>query len=123
VQAREPVFFAANLLRAASEFDRLLSRGVSRAEAVRFLSSKPEDFNAEVVGAIAALKPEADSSRRRMVMVDQLENGMTVDEDVRTEGGMLLVPRGYVVNDTVRQRLRNFHRHGEIEGTVAVLCE
>jgi response regulator RpfG family c-di-GMP phosphodiesterase len=123
VQAREPVFYAANLLHAASEFDRLLSRGVSRAEAVRFLSSKPEEFNAEIVGAIAALKPEADSSRRRLVMVDQLENGMTVDEDVRTEGGMLLVPKGYVVNDTVRQRLRNFHRHGEIEGTVAVLCE
>ena len=123
VKAHDPVFYAANLLRAASEFDRLLSRGVSRAEAVRFLSSKPDEFNAEIVGAIAALKPEADASRRRMVMVDQLENGMTVDEDVRTEGGMLLVPRGYVVNDTVRQRLRNFHRHGEIEGSVAVLCE
>jgi aspartokinase-like uncharacterized kinase len=58
-----------------------------------------------------------------MVMIDALQNGMIVDEDVRTTEGMLLVPKGYVVNDTVRQRLRNFRLHDEVDGSIAITEE
>lgn len=123
VKARDAASFSANLLHTVVEFDRMLTRGLSRTETIRLLSSHTDEFNGEIVNALALLKVEESGRSRRMVMVDQLQNGMTVDEDVRTSDGMLLVPRGYVINDTVRQRLRNFHLHGEIDGTIAVLCE
>ncbi|HNX05542.1 MAG TPA: response regulator [Opitutales bacterium] len=123
VKARDAGTFAANLLHTVVEFDRMLTRGLSRTETIRVLSSKSDEFNPDIVNAVSTLKAEENTGSRRMVMVDQLGNGMIMDEDVRTSDGMLLVPRGYVINDTVRQRLRNFHLHGEIDGTIAVLCE
>jgi CheY-like chemotaxis protein len=123
VAMRDPTSFGANLLRCIVEYDRMTTRGLSRAEALRYLSSHPDDFNADIVASLNTIKPEGRASSRRMVMIDALQNGMIVDEDVRTTEGMLLVPKGYVVNDTVRQRLRNFRLHDEVDGSIAITEE
>jgi response regulator RpfG family c-di-GMP phosphodiesterase len=123
VKAKDPSALAANILHTAVEFDRMLTRGMSKTEAMRFVVSHGEEFNSEVVAALANIKMEESNGTRMMVMIDSLVNGMIVNEDVKTNDGMLLVPKGYVINDTVRQRLRNFHLHDDIDGTIAVIRE
>jgi CheY-like chemotaxis protein len=124
VRAHDPVAFGANILHTASELDRRLMHGMSRQEILRGMALHPEEFNEEIVKAIASVKlAESASGNRRVVMIDQLANGMIVDEDVRTKDGMLIVPKGYVVNDTARRRLRNFRLHDDIEDTIAVLSD
>lgn len=123
VKAGDPVALAASILHTAIEYDRMIVRGVSRPEAIHFLSVHDAEFNRDVIEALTALKPQDVPVNRQIVMIDSLKNGMIVDDDVVTVDGMLLVPKGYVINDTVRQRLRNFHLHGEIESTIPVLCE
>jgi len=123
VQNKDPIMLAANILHTVIEFDCMYTRGLSRTETMRYLVAHSDEFNPDIVNVIKEIKTDAPQGNRRMVMVDALQNGMTVDEDVRTAEGMLLVPKGYVVNDTVRQRLRNFRLHDEIEGSVAVICE
>lgn len=124
VKAKDPVAFAANLLHCVNEFDRRLLRGIARMEVLRMMANASDEFNEDVVQALAAIKTSgAESGSRRVVMIDQLANGMVVDEDVRTADGMLIVPKGYVVNDTVRRRLRNFRLHDDIDETITVICE
>ncbi len=123
VQNRDPVSLCANILHSVIEYDRLITSGLSRSEALRRLSTRPAEFNADVLKALSEARPDGESGKRLMVMVDALKNGMIVDEDVRTSDGVLLVPKGYVINDTVRQRLRNFRLQDEIDASVAVICE
>ena len=123
VQNGDPLLLSANILHAVIELDRMTSCGISRNEALGFLAGKSDEFNADVVAALKTIKLEMEEGLRRVVMVDQLANGMIIDEDIVTKDGMLLVPKGYVVNDTVRQRLRNFRLRDEIDANVAVIAE
>lgn len=123
VRTRDPIAFGANILHTAGELDRRLMHGISRQEILRGMALHTEEFNEEIVKAVAMVKATESSGNRRVVMIDQLANGMVVDEDVRTKDGMLIVPKGYVVNDTARRRLRNFRLHDDIEDTIAVLSE
>jgi response regulator RpfG family c-di-GMP phosphodiesterase len=123
VKSGDPTALSANILRTAVEFDRMLAHGLSRSETLRHLQSHADEFNEEVVNALTTVKTESDASSRRMVMIDSLANGMVVDEDVKTNDGMLIVPKGYVINDMVRRRLKNFQMHDDIEGSIAIICE
>ena len=123
VKARDPVAFAANILHCAVEYDRMLTRGLSKSEAMCILVTHIDEYNADIVKVFSEIHTEEGHGNRVMVMIDSLTNGMRVDEDVVTNDGVLLVPKGYVINDTVRQRLRNFRLHDEIDGTIAVICE
>jgi hypothetical protein len=37
----------------------MTTRGLSRAEALRYLSSHPDDFNADIVASLNTIKPKA----------------------------------------------------------------
>lgn len=123
VRAADPIALSAHILRCTIEFDRMISRGITRAEAIRFLSGNQDDYNPEVVAHISSARNLKREGQRSMIMIDSLQIGMTVDEDVRTASGVLLVPKGYVINETVRQRLRNFRLSDEIDPSVAVLLD
>ncbi len=121
VRMHEPAALAAHVLRVALEFDELVLRGVTATEALRQLVSRIESFNPDVVQALAGARPSNLHLKQQIVQVDALKDGMIVDEDVRTSEGILLVPKGYAVNEVVRQRLRNFRLQGEIEDSVAIV--
>jgi len=123
VKAKDLTALSANIVRACVDFDRIITRGMSRIETLRVFQSHPDEYNEEVVKALSMVKTESDAKSRVMVLVDSLANGMIVDEDVKTHDGMLIVPKGYVINDMVRRRLKNFLLHDDIEGSIAVKCE
>jgi hypothetical protein len=50
----------------------------------------------------------------------QLADGMILAQDVVTPGGRLLLPKGYEVNRTLRERLRNYGEALGIEDTISV---
>ncbi|MFP4540069.1 MAG: HD domain-containing phosphohydrolase [Opitutales bacterium] len=114
VRARQPLALAAHILRSALDLHRLEARGMSRAEALRQLGHHDEIYAPEVLRALAAVRLESGTAERHYLFIDELKNGMTIDEDVTTSEGMLLVPRGLTVNHAIRQRLRNFRLQDEI---------
>ena len=121
VRSRDPEALGAHILHVCLDFDALLMRGFSRKEAFRQLVDHEADYNPDVVQALASARLDDAKLQRRNVLIDQLKDGMIVDEEVRTAKGVLLVPRGYTVNETVRQRLRNFRLQDEIDGSIVVL--
>jgi hypothetical protein len=61
-------------------------------------------------------------ARLELVAVDAVEIGMLIGENIYTADGVLLVPKGYVVNEAVRRRLINFAREKAIAAKVPVLA-
>lgn len=99
---------AARILRLASDFDELESRGVAGCEAIAALSLSPARYGAAPLAALVEL---AGAERSVItvfeVAVEDLAAGMEFAEDVRTVGGTLLVARGFQLTPALVERLQN----------------
>jgi response regulator RpfG family c-di-GMP phosphodiesterase len=93
------------LLRAAIEYDRLLSRGGSRDSAVKTLRESNLRFPSTVLKALACLSTTPKGTAVRQIRLADLTVGMTLDEDLVSPKGIRLVPSGAEVTTTLMIRL------------------
>jgi response regulator RpfG family c-di-GMP phosphodiesterase len=94
------------LLRAAIEFERLITRGASREIAVETLRASPMAFPAAVISALSAV-PASKQERVIQIGVQDLSVGMILDEDLLSPKGIRLVPAGQEVTLTLIVRLKS----------------
>lgn len=110
----------ASIIRIATMFDMLVRRGREKDEILEILSDEKIPFPSvliEKLKEIDIVKPKAVTIE---LHVDKIKNGMYIEEDVKTIKGMLLVSKGYRVNEAVRNRLINFSDEGEIDHIIKV---
>jgi DNA-binding NarL/FixJ family response regulator len=93
------------LLRAAIEYDRLVSRGASRDSAVTTLRQSTLKFPSIVLKALAGLSTTAMGTVVRQIRLADLTVGMILDEDLVSPKGIRLVPSGAEVTTTLMIRL------------------
>jgi response regulator RpfG family c-di-GMP phosphodiesterase len=93
------------LLRAAIEYDRLVSRGASRDSAINTLRESTLRFPSTVLKALARLSTTAQGIVIRQVRLADLTVGMTLDEDLVSPKGIRLVPSRAEVTRTLMIRL------------------
>jgi response regulator RpfG family c-di-GMP phosphodiesterase len=93
------------LLRAAIEYDRLVSRGASRESAINTLRQSTLRFPSSVLKAFARLSASAKGTMIRQIRLTDLTVGMTLDEDLISPKGIRLVPAGTEVTTTLMIRL------------------
>jgi len=93
------------LLRAAIEYDHLVSRGASRESAVSKLRLSDLKFPATVLKGLARLSTTAKGTLARQIRLADLTVGMTLDEDLVSPRGIRLVPAGAEVTTTLMIRL------------------
>jgi len=99
----------ARILKAALDFDALLSQEIPEETAIETLRARQGWYDPEVVGALHALQGgEGDCEVVREVNVAGLELGMVFVDDVTALDERLLVSRGQEVTESVRERVRNF---------------
>jgi response regulator RpfG family c-di-GMP phosphodiesterase len=100
--------------------DELKRQGWSDASILERMRTERGRFDPRVLDAFAAT---IDSSGERKVLrlpIMEIHDGMTIQEDVKTTKGMLLVCQGQVVTPAVRQHLINFHDAGLLDSQVLV---
>jgi response regulator RpfG family c-di-GMP phosphodiesterase len=93
------------LLRAAIEYDRLVSRGAGRESAINTLRQSALRFPWSVLKAFARLSTSAKGTMIRQIRLTDLTVGMTLDEDLVSPKGIRLVPSGTEVTTTLMIRL------------------
>jgi response regulator RpfG family c-di-GMP phosphodiesterase len=93
------------LLRAAIEYDRLVSRGASCDSAINTLRQSTLTFPSTVLKALARLSKTARGTMVRQIRLTDLTVGMTLDEDLVSPKGIRLVPSGAEVTTTLMIRL------------------
>jgi response regulator RpfG family c-di-GMP phosphodiesterase len=110
----------AQIIRAALTFDTLLRRRHSRVEAAHYLTKTCTGLDKKIIEAMVELEPETTGTRVRTVHVDALLNGMTLDQDVRAENGVLVAAKGQEITPPLLLKLRSYLSKGAITGEVTV---
>lgn len=101
----------ATVLRIAGDFDALLGRGLSNAEALGLLRSEVPQVELGFVEALARLHAgDAVQVEMRSLALARLRPGMVIAEALYTSTGQLLVNRGFEITEGFLERARNFRR-------------
>jgi response regulator RpfG family c-di-GMP phosphodiesterase len=110
----------AGILRLILAYERLIHKGVSRTEAAHTLSLQNKNFSPEFFQALVALDPNAEQGEIRKCRIELLSPGMIVQQEVRTNEGVLLISKGQEVTPPLIIKLKNFHARHLIDGDVTV---
>ena len=119
--AREAAATGAHLLRAALDFDRLITRNRSHEEALAQMRQHAQNYDPACLEALAAYVAPEGGMAVRVLKAAELLPGMVVDQDVRSKTGLLLLAKGQEVTLSVLGRLRAFAAKMGIAEPVRVL--
>ncbi len=108
------------ILRLTLAYEKLIHKGTSRTEAVHTLSHQYKHFKPEFFQALVELDPNSEEGEIRRCRVGALATGMTIQQEVRTLEGELLVSKGQEVTAPLLSKLRNFHARRLFTGDVTV---
>ena len=84
---------------------------------------RQEDYLPAVLNALEAVTGEMFQQKVATVNVADLTEEMVLDEDVRTMSGILLVPKGTVITQSLLLRLFTFHEQRQIPPQLQVLID
>lgn len=117
----EPIKLAASILQVVSDFRGHQYRGASSQEAVEALRKASRHYHPEVLKALSEIEDDVQELEGSLVKIADLKAGMVIDEDVETNEGVLLLPRGFRASDPIRQHLLNYCRQNKLKDSVWVL--
>ncbi|HMD84097.1 MAG TPA: HD domain-containing phosphohydrolase [Terriglobia bacterium] len=113
------VRLGAQIIRAALTFDALLRRGHSRVEAAHYLKTC-EGLDKRIIEAMVELEPEIAGNGARILPITELVNGVVLEQDVRTEKGLLVAAKGQEITSPLLLKLKSFLGKGAIPNEVVV---
>ena len=91
------------------EFDTLINKGEDAGTAIATLRTRHGLKNAKFIACLAALHGMNDSGPQlREIRLRDVNPGMILLDELRTDSGTLLVTRGYEVTQSFIDRMRNF---------------
>jgi len=87
----------------------VVTQGRSASEAIQTLRPRSARFGMPLIDNLAqhAGTPSGTAEIREMPL-RHVTPGMTIMQDIRTSMGTLLVPKGFEVTDTFKERISNF---------------
>ncbi len=115
------IVFGAKMLKIAVAFDNFRMSGLSDEDAMARLQSRQSEFGRELVAALADLKPEGTKMELRKVAVSDMATGMILQQEIKTQLGMLVVAKGQEVTHALLIKLDNFARAGTIDKELMAL--
>ena len=107
-------------LQAILAFDTLVRRGNSRTEAAVKITRHHPDLDQRIFMALVEVEPEDHKKEKRTCRIEELAAGMIIDEEIRTDTGLLVVARYQEVTPFLILKLKNYHHKGAIIGDIAV---
>jgi response regulator RpfG family c-di-GMP phosphodiesterase len=119
----DPVVIGAQMLRAALGFDALLSRGIPFEAAMKSVRESRLLYNSNVIQEFQRIPPPSMERTLQTIRICDLRADMVLDEDVLTVNNVLIVNKGQVASDLMRQRLANFVAQKTISDHVRVYVE
>lgn len=119
--APEQLKVAAEILRVAIAFDDFMSNGV-RDSVARARLKADSRIHAIVLESLGCLQHDAGDTEVRTLSVSELAIGMVLQEDVRTDTGLLIVVRGQEITAPLIVCLSNFQKQKAISDKILVKC-
>ena len=118
----DPVAIGGQILKTVIDFDSMIIKGRSPQEAVKEMLKNSRVYNQEIVKLFHKNIRYSDfQMEARSLPLNMLRVGMTVDEDVVSLSGVLLLKKGSEVSDSVLNSLRRFSEIAELKKPIRVL--
>lgn len=111
----------ARLLRPLLKMVAEESKGVSTIDAFFTLKSESDYYDSEILSVIESVVDSAAKMVIKDISVTQLNENMTIAQNIFSESGMLLIGRGQTVSLPLITRLHIFWKNQEIPEKVKVL--
>jgi response regulator RpfG family c-di-GMP phosphodiesterase len=103
------VKMGAAILRLVLEYDAHLARGAATQAAIEAIRSQPMRHDRKLVECLESLVGEVVGGQEiSEIAVGRVRPGMVFMDDLRTQVGALLVPKGFEVTEIFMERARNF---------------
>jgi CheY-like chemotaxis protein len=120
---RQPhdIILGASILCVSVAYDRLISQSCAHEEAIHQLRVKRHLYDEAIVDSLEQLKPTQGAAEIRTCPLSELRSGMVLREEVRTQGGLLVVAKGQEISSALLLRLGNFYERKQISGSVLVM--
>lgn len=116
----DDILLGARLLHLALAYDDVLSSGRRGQAAIFVLQLNMSHYDPQALHALQdVIESEAGFAIRAM-QVDELDDGMLIDEDILSPAGVLLVSHGLEVNSTMKARLMAYAATGQIRDTFRI---
>ncbi|NOY44959.1 MAG: response regulator [Deltaproteobacteria bacterium] len=115
--AGDEIPVAARVIRVIDAYDRLTRGGMRKGAEERLVLEAMDrqvgrHFDGAVFNALLDVLEERrdayDSTRERKVPLDELREGMILSRDLRTQSGILLVPKDEPIRSSYLEKIRNF---------------
>jgi hypothetical protein len=110
----------AEILRLILAYEEAIHKGSSRNEAAHQLARRNPQFSPQFFSALVTLDPNAEDAEVKQCQIEDLAPGMTIQQDVQTVHGALVISKGQEVTSTVIFKLKNLHSRRAIPGVVTV---
>ena len=110
----------ARILRVVLRHDELHQQGLSEAAIVDNLKKSPGKVDPLVLEALAKSDHFLSAREVMRVFPEELELGMVVQEDVKTDHGVLLLMHGQEITPATKEHLVMFQKSGELTKRVLV---
>lgn len=111
----------ASILRAALDYDRLVSEAMSQPQAVKELFSRASHYGYEVVRALEESATAADTKfQSRSLAIAELRPGMYLDTSLVSLRGSTLLPSGQEITSSLILRLANLVEAGILADRITV---
>lgn len=108
-EPRSPIALGGQMLRVATALERLEAGGVARRNALGALARDVEDYDPELLACfIEDAADDGSPSQPTPVAAADLQVGWRIEEDVYDGSGRLIISRGYVVTESLLERLANW---------------
>jgi response regulator RpfG family c-di-GMP phosphodiesterase len=100
---------ATRILAMVLEYDGLITRGVAISSAVKTMHERVGRYGAELLEKFAAYVGSGSSKAElRELPLREVQSGMVMMQEVRTDEGTLLAPRGLEIGPAFLERMRTF---------------
>jgi len=108
------------MLRIAFQVERWIAQGKSLPIAINELSQKLQPTEVPLLKALSDFRNSEGSSSVRALTVGQMTVQMSLEEDVRTTTGVVVVPKGRELSMVLIERLLKFSRAGTLVEPIRV---
>lgn len=117
----EMIHIGSRLLKIITDFDLLLVRRYEPQEAIDYMRKKGVVYDGMILDALEKIDFPQQKSSVAYVKFNELRKGMIVDENIFNKQGILVIPKGYEVNNATVGRLKNFLPQQEETKSIRVL--
>jgi len=113
----------ARILHVCIDMERMESRGIKAARALKHMYKKSDEYDRTVVKALAKSRGHVDKASCRNITVEDLQPGMVMQTDMVTREGRLLLQKGETLSEASHLRVQVFADLLKIKEPVCTLVQ